>query len=58
MSPIEFRKDWLITHGGWPISIPKSKIGTAIADLKNLLDVDVGWRVVLQNIELGDKIIP
>ncbi len=42
MSPLEVRKDWLVTHGGWPISIPKSKIGTAIDDLKNLIDVD-GW---------------
>jgi hypothetical protein len=42
MSPLEVRKDWLVTHGGWPISIPKSKIGSAIDDLKNLIDVD-GW---------------
>lgn len=42
MLPLEFRRDWLVTHAGWQMSIPKSKIGTAIADLKNLLDVD-GW---------------
>ncbi len=42
MVHLEFRKDWLVTHAGWQLSIPKSKIGTAVAELKNLIEVD-GW---------------
>lgn len=40
MSSSEFRRDWLVRHGRWPVSIPRSKIGTAIAELKKLLNVN------------------
>ena len=46
MSHLEFRKDWLVAHGGWPMSIPRSMIGTAIADLKNLIDVEQNDRII------------
>jgi len=39
MSSSEFRRDWMGRVGQWPLSIPTSKIGKAIGELKELIGV-------------------